>query len=422
MTRGPDVRRHQEGRHRIDPSWPMLLYAMAVAVSPEFNFLGMDKVRVGDLLLPVLLLVFVGAKATEDRRHISRKAAGPIPLVGPMLLLLTWDVAAYLLFSEQAPQSRGGLYLAKRAEFFLVYYLGVTAVTSEWAWSRVIRVFALAAPFLNVSVLWELYSNPELQRASGIIKGQETSTALFIVVLLGLVLGALPAVRAPLERFALTMAAITGTAALLATASRAGLICAGVLCLMEAFRDRKRRGAILVALVLIAFPAWVLMPDSVQDRFEGTSEELNLTYSGLLYNPEDLPTVGSSSIVARLAIAEHVLSEFIPRSPIFGLGTGRLGLGVVDNMYLCEWLYHGLVGLALLLALLWTMGRTLLDIERSAPDPLLKGLAGAFHSVLVALLVSGLAAETFYLIRPMESFLLLVGLIVGRSRFSESER
>jgi len=33
-----------------------------------------------------------------------------------------------------------------------------------------------------------------------------------------------------------------------------------------------------------------------------------------------------------------------------------------------------------------------------------------------------LAAETFYLIRPMESFLLLVGLIVGRSRFSESER
>jgi O-antigen ligase len=126
-------------------------------------------------------------------------------------------------------------------------------------------------------------------------------------------------------------------------------------------------------------------------------------------------------VVARLAIARHVLEEFIPRSPIFGLGTGRLNLGAVDNMYLCEWLYHGLVGLVLLIVLLWALGRTLLDIHRTARDPLLKGLAGSFHGVLVALVVSGLAAETFYLIRPMEAFMLLVGLIVGRSRLNRAE-
>ncbi len=399
----------------------MLLYAVAVAVSPEFNFLGMDKIRISDLLLPVLLLVFVGAKATEDRFKRTKRALGPVPLVGPMLLLLAWDLAAYLLFSEQGPLGRGGLYLVKRAEFFVVYYLGVSAVTSEWAWARIIRIFALAAPLLNISVLWELFSNPQLHRASGIIKGQETSTALFIVVLLGLVIGALPHIRGACERVSLTLGAITGAAALFATASRAGLISAAILCLMAAFRDGKRRASILLALVLIALPAWFLMPEVVQDRFEGTTEELNLTVSGLTSNPEDLPTAGSSSVVARLAIARHVLAEFIPRSPIFGLGTGRLGLGAVDNMYLCEWLYHGLVGLALLIVLLWAIGRTLLDIHRTARDPLLKGLAGSFHGVLVAFVVSGLAAETFYLIRPMEAFMLLVGLVVGRSRLNRAE-
>jgi len=399
----------------------MLLFAAAVAVSPEFEFLGFEKVRVSDLLLPVLLLVFVGARATEGHQGRARRVSDAIPLLAPMILLLAWDAAAYFLFSEQGPLSRGGMYLLKRAEFFIVYFLGVTVVTSEWAWLRIIRVFSLAAPILNLSVLWELYSNPELHRASGVIKGQETSTALFIVVLLGLVFGALPHIRGSCERISLTLGAVTGAAALLATASRGGLICAGVLVVLEALRTKKNKIPILAALVVIALPAWMLMPDTVQERFEGTGMEFNQTWSGLVSNPDDMPTAGSSSLVARLMIARHVVTEVIPRGPIFGLGTGRIGLGAIDNMYLCEWVYHGLIGLGLLIALLWALGRTLRQIESKARDPLLKSLAGSLFSVLVALVLSGLVAETFYLIRPMEAYLLLVGLVVGRSRLRESE-
>lgn len=420
MTRPSDAMRRPQGHHRIDPSWPMLFYAAAVAVSPEFNFLGFEKVRVSDMLLPVLVLVFVGARATEGHGARSRRISDPIPLLAPMILLLAWDAAAYFLFSEQGPLGRGGMYLLKRAEFFVVYFLGVTVVTSEWAWLRIIRVFSLAAPILNLSVLWELYSNPHLHRASGVIKGQETSTALFIVVLLGLVFGALPHIRGSCERISLSLGALTGLAALLATASRGGLICAGVLVVLEAWRTRKSLIPILAGLALIAFPAWLLMPDSVQGRFEGTGMELNQTWSGLVSNPEDMPSPGSSSMVARLLVARHVITEVIPRNPIFGLGTGRIGLGAIDNMYLCEWVYHGLVGLALLLGLLWALGRALKKIEAEARDPLLKSMAGSLFSVLVALVVSGLVAETFYLIRPMEAYLLLVGLVVGRSRLRES--
>jgi hypothetical protein len=409
------------GSHRIDPSWPMLFYAAAVAVSPEFDFLGFEKVRVSDLLLPMLLLVFVGARATEGYKARRRRVSAPIPLLAPMALLLAWDAAAYFLFSEQGPLTRGGMYLLKRTEFFVVYFLGVVVVTSEWSWLRIIRVFSLAAPFLNLSVLWELYSNPQLHRASGVIKGQETSTALFIIVLLGLVLGALPHIRGPYERISLMLGALTGAAALLATGSRAGLICAGVLVMAEAMRARKRRIPILAALIFLVLPAWLLMPETVQERFEGTGMEFNQAWAGLVSNPEDLPSAGSSSLVARLLVARHVVTEVIPRNPIFGLGTGRLGLGIIDNMYLCELVYHGLVGLGLFVVLLWSMGRTLQSISRQAKDPLLKSMAGSLFSVLVTLVLSGLVAETFYLIRPMEAYLLLVGLVVGRARLRESE-
>lgn len=421
MTVASPPPRKSPGHHRIDPSWPMLFYAAAVAVSPEFNFLGFEKIRVSDLLLPVLLLVFVGARATEGHRARSRRISEPIPLLAPMVLLLAWDAAAYFLFSEQGPLARGGMYLLKRTEFFVVYFLGVGVVTSEWSWLRIIRVFSLAAPILNLSVLWELFSNPQLHRASGVIKGQETSTALFIVVLMGLVLGALPHIRGSCERISLTLGALTGAAALLATGSRAGMICAGVLFVAEAMRTRNLRVPILAALVILAFPAWLLMPETVQDRFEGTGTEFNQAWSGLVSNPEDMPSPGSSSLVARLLVARHVVTEVLPRNPIFGLGTGRIGLGAIDNMYLCEWVYHGLVGLGLLVALLWALGRTLRSIARQAKDPLLKSMAGSLFSVLVALVLSGLVAETFYLIRPMEAYLLLVGLVVGRSRLRESE-
>lgn len=408
--------------HRLDPSWAMLLYAVAVAVSPEFDFLGVEKVRVSDLILPVLLLLFMGARATEVRRNRRNglpQPRGPIPLLGPMGILLLWDLASYAMFSEEGPLGIGAMYLAKRAEFFVVYFMGVMVVTSEWAWERIIRLFVLAAPILNLSVLWELHSKPELHRASGIIRGQETSTALFIVVVLGLVMGAWPVVRRQRERWALMLAAGTGMAALLATASRAGLLCALLVAFLQAWRERRRRLGMLAGLILITSASWFLMPQTVQDRFERVPDELTSAWRGLVVDASQMPSAGSSSVAARILIAQRVLSEVIPRSPVFGLGTGRLVLGLVDNMYLTEWIYHGLVGLALLVVFLWTMGSTLKRIRNEARDPLLQGLAGALLTVLVAFSISGLAAETFYLIRPMEAYMLLVGVVVGRSRLPE---
>lgn len=408
--------------HRLDPALPMLLFAVAVAVSPEFNFLGFPKVRVSDLLLPVLLMVFAGARATEapgDRRSARLRKKPPIPLLGPMVGILLWDLSSYFLFSPDEPLRIGALYLVKRAEFFLIYLLGVLAVTSPWAWIRIITPFMMAAPILNLSVLWQLHSNPELRRASGIIEGQETSTALFIVVVLGAALGAWPSMKDRRERGALLLAGVTGVAALMATGSRAGLLCGLVVALLQILRDRKNRGSMLAVLVLLASFAWIAMPEKVLERFERGPEEIASAWRGLVVNPEEMPSAGSSSVAARVVIGQRVLQEVIPQSPIFGLGTGRLALGLVDNMYLTEWIYHGMVGLFLFGTLLVSMFSLLGGIRRKARDPLLKSLAGSMQSVLVALIVSGLAAETFYLIRPMEAYMLLLGLVVGRSRLVE---
>lgn len=413
--------RRQGSAHRLDPSWPMLGFVVAVAISPEFNFLGVPKVRVSDLLLPLLLLVFVGAKSTEVRRsrHGRRDRSPAIPLLGLMLAVLAWDLTAWALFSEEAPRREGAMYLVKRAEFFLIYFLGVSAVTTEWAWTRIMRLFVIASPLLSLSVLWELQSRPELQRASGIIKGQETSTALFLVVVLALVLGVWPFMREPAERMALLLAAGLGVAALLATGSRAGMLCALLVVLLQVLRDRRRRSGLFLILLLAAVPTWFFMPERLQERVTTAPEEIASTWRGLVVDPQEMPSAGSSSVAARALIAQKVISEVIPRGPLLGLGTARMPLGLVDDFYLTEWIYHGAVGLALFMALLWNMSSLLARLRDQASVPLLTGLGSAMHSVLWAFMASGLAAETFYLIRPMEAYMLLVGLLVGRERLEQ---
>lgn len=418
-----DARPPRRSSHRLDPSWPMVGFAIAVAVSPEFNFLGVDKVRVSDLMLPILLMVFLGAKATEVRRgRRSRKSRPPeIPLIGMMLTVFVWDLTCWALFSEQGPLREGAMYLIKRAEFFLVYFLGVSVVTSEWAWSRIFRLFVLASPIMGLSVLWELWTRPELNRASGIIKGQETSTALFLVVVLGLVIGAWPTARGSRERSSLMLAGATSAAALLATGSRAGMLCAMIVVAAQMLRDRRNQTSLLVALVFVAIPTWFLMPERLQERIASAPSELTSTWRGLVVNPEEMPSAGSSSVAARAIIAKEVLKQVIPRGPIAGLGTARMSLGLVDNFYLTEWIYHGLVGLGLFLGLLGCIRSALRTIAAEEGPPLLRNMSLAMLSVLWAFIVSGLAAETFYLIRPMEAFMLFLGLVVGRHRLSQLE-
>lgn len=401
----------------------MVGFAIAVAVSPEFNFLGVDKVRISDLMLPVLLMVFLGAKATEVRRgRRSRMNRLPeIPLIGLMVTVFLWDLTCWSLFSEQGPLREGAMYLVKRAEFFLVYFLGVSVVTSEWAWSRIFRLFVLVSPIMGLSVLWELWTRPELNRASGIIKGQETSTALFLVVVLGLVIGAWPTARGSRERSSLMLAGVTSAAALLATGSRAGMLCAMIVVASQMLRDRRNRTGLLMMLVLVATPTWFFMPERLQERIVGAPGEITSTWRGIVVNPEEMPSAGSSSVAARVIIAKEVLKQVIPRGPIAGLGTARMPLGLVDNFYITEWIYHGLIGLGLFLGLLACMRSTLKSISSEAGPPLLHNMALSMLSVLWAFIVSGLAAETFYLIRPMEAFMLFLGLVVGRHRLSQIE-
>ena len=391
-------------------------YAFAVAITPEFTFLGIPKVRLTDLLLPLLYLSYVGSIGS------SRGSRNKSVFQGLCVSLLAWDLGALFLWG-QAKITPGIFYLAKRGIYFLVALFCSACVNNKRAWNQVVRMLVFASPILNCSVLLEMrvnqaaggaWGSSEGMRASGIIAQQETSTALFIVIVTCLSLGAWDAYKDLFWKLGTSLTLLTGCCAIFATGSRGGLACA-VLSVVILVGVRPQR-ALAVGLlgILVGVVAWNFTPDVLRSRLAGIFPETQATLNALANGREYMPDAGGSSIAGRALTAENFFSVIMPQAGLMGMGAGWKNLGSIDNFYLTEWMYHGLIGLGLFLQLQYALVVFCLKSARDAKDPVEKGVASGVATAVLVMSASGVHGDTFYLIRPMECLALLVGLVVAR--------
>lgn len=403
-------------RGRLDPAYLVAVYAVAVGVTPEFTFLGIPKVRVTDLLLPLIFLVCGGAQRTAGLKAAS------LPLSGLFRGILFWNLGALLLWGS-ASLRPGIFYLAKRLIYFLVVYVVFISVRRVQVWNSIIRIMVFTSPLLCFTVLGELSRNiasggvlatTEGMRASGIIANQQTSTALYIAVITSLALGAWDAFKDPLWKLGALASLITGTLAILATGSRGGLAC--IVLSMAVTIMRRPRQALKLGLVaaLVGSVGWVATPAGLKSRIVSLAGEVDATVTGLTVDESELPEFGSSSVADRVMTARWAMAELLPRAHVLGLGAGFKNLGAIDNFYLTEWMYHGLIGLGLWIALQVGITVSALRISARTSDPVEKGLAFGVATAMIVTSFSGLHAETFYLIRPMEALALMIGLMAAR--------
>lgn len=394
---------------RQDTAILVTLFAFAIAITPEFSFLGVPKVRVTDLLLFPLLAYIAPASRGQKRK---------LPLLTIFSLVILWDLFVLLLFGQPDSFKMGLLFIGKRLSYYLIFLVGYSAVHSRAVWERTIGGLLMATPILALSILWAVRSEAdsgEAQRASGIIANQQTSTALFFVVLLTLCLGALPVWRSPFSKLVGIASLGTGLPAMLATGTRGALIdiafAVGVLEVLR--RDLARSiGAVVLGAVLLAV-AWNFIPGSLQDRLAETVPSLLKTWENRSRATE---LMGSNSAAARVAMAQACFRDSISKSPLVGSGMASRKLGFVDNFFLTEWTFNGLIGLVLMLIFLFRIGGLLWRAYRTSVDPLEKGIAAGVFASFMALWMATLHSDSFYLIRPMEAFMLLAGLVVGCSR------
>jgi hypothetical protein len=390
----------------------MFLFALAISPSPEFNFLGIPKVRITDMLLPFILIVMTGG--TAAMKGLAQKKA-PRPFVTLMIAIVIWNLTC-LLALGQARFTPGFFYIAKRLIFFLIYLIGFNLAKSGQRWDHIVKALLYTSPFLalTVSIDQAIHSNLNGYRASGIIKDQEGSTAYFFVLILGLAIALWPVASGLADRAALITVLAAGVKSLFATGTKGGIILFIVVAaylLMKNLRQALPLSIVLLALISIS---WIFTPEGVQQRLERIENEVISPWTGMTQGFDKLDS-GGDSVAERMVAANWVLGSLVPQSPIWGFGAGNKPLGFCDDYYVTELYYHGFVGLLLWICLQASLGYQLWRAQAIVVDPLEQAVSNGLFAVFIAMSVGGLTADTFFLIRPCEAFYLITGLVVGRT-------
>lgn len=391
------------------------LIILSMLFSPEAFIGGGGGVEVGKLArkgtqavfrFEDFLLVVVGL--SWFARTAFRKELGLLVRTPLNLPIAAYAVANMLATSLGVLQGdvgakQGFFYTLKYIEYFVLYFVMVNTLRDERQLRRYLFTgFATCA----IASLIGILQIPTGQRISAPFEGKEGEPNTFggyLVFMLALVLALWVQSRTAPAFFGwLGMMALISLP-LLFTLSRASWLAAIPMVLtLLTLTDRKLLIALPIVIAVVAAP--LVFPKAVQERFA-------YTYSA---PPEpDQVRIGKtrldSSTSARIESWRYGLTAWT-RRPF--LGYGVTGFPFMDAQYVRTLTETGLVGLGVLTWLVLAIFRTAWQTIRTMSDPFYRNLAMGYLAGLVGLLVHGIGANTFIIVRIMEPFWFFTAIIV----------
>ncbi|HXZ25403.1 MAG TPA: O-antigen ligase family protein [Nitrospiria bacterium] len=395
-------------------STPVALYLLifSMLLSPELVIGQMAgkgmagrglTLRLDDLLLLVIGVSWLVKMAVYKELGMMLRT----PLNRPILFYIGACVLATLIgiiFGRVRPEA-GLLYIMKYFEYFFIYFMVVNHLQSGDQAKRYLIAAMMTCCIVSVYAIAQI---PSGVRASAPFEGEvgEPNTlGGYLVLMFSLTAGLALSVRGARLKMLLGVLAVLILVALSATLSRSSYLALGASLLALMVFSRRRMVLVLGLALLMALSPFIV-PERVKQRVDETFER----QPG---DEQEQIRVGhvmlDTSTSARL-ISWRTSSEDWLRHPLFGFGV--TGYGFIDAQYFKVLVDTGAVGLITFLYLLYALWMRMSDAYRSLTIPWTKGLALGFLAGYIGLLVHAIGANTFIIVRIMEPFWLVVGLIV----------
>ncbi|HYV86633.1 MAG TPA: O-antigen ligase family protein [Patescibacteria group bacterium] len=296
-------------------------------------------------------------------------------------------------------------YVLKYVEYFFIFFITVNYVRTPRQMERLLAALLVTAALITLYAWWQI---PSGARPSAPFEGAtgEPNTLGGYLVLIFSIACAL-ALEAPNSRVrtacGLLCAAIVP--ALLATLSRSSwlafLASLGALVLLLPRRTRLLGAATAGAVLLCLF-----MPGRIEDRLAYTFTSTASASESLQVGRLHLDTSSS----ARIASWSAALQGW-KQHPV--LGWGVTGFGFLDAQYFRVLVEIGLVGFLAFSVLVLACLRAFRRARATLRAPVARALAAGMLAGLAGILVHSIGTNTFLLIRIMEPFWMLTGLVIA---------
>jgi hypothetical protein len=390
----------------------ILIFSMLL--SPEIivgEVPGRDVViRIDDLLLIIITFAWM-AKASINK-GLALIVKTPLnKAIGVYILVCVIATLRGIALGYVVPE-KGLLYTLRYIEYFLLYILVVNHIHSR----KQIKFF-LTAFFITCAIVavYGIIQIPQGIRVSapfeGTTGGQPNTFGGYLLFIFCLAVGLLLKKMPRNIQYALAGMVILISFPFLYTLSRASYI-AIIFSFLTFILFSKRKIVLITVMVAIAVSVILIKPEAVFFRVKYTFsfEDESLAKIGNVY----LDYSSSARIFSWLESFEAW-----KRHPI--LGRGITGIGFLDGQYIRTLPEMGIIGLFAFLWLLWIIYKNSLSIYRQMDDSLYKGLALGFMAGFIGLATHALTANTFIIIRIMEPFWFIAGMVMMLPKLKEEE-
>jgi len=386
----------------IEVSLTIMIFSMLL--SPEIvlgQVPGRDiNLRFEDILLAIITFSWLIKAAINKERALFKKT----PFNGPMLAYTSACLISTLRGAAQGfvSPTAGFFYVLKYIEYFLLFILVANHIESKKQIIFYLKAFFVTCIIVSAYGIWQI---PSGVRVSAPFEGDigEPNTfggyLLFMLCLaIGLILHKIP------QKYKLLLIGTCGLIILpfFYTLSRASYL--GIIFSFFAFIILSpKKLPLIVTMMAILLAVLIFRPQAVLARVESTFQE-EATQTETVGKVKLDPSASARIFSWKLAIQAWTFTPVV--------GRGVTGYAFIDGQYIRTLPELGLLGLFALLWLFWQIFKSARRIYHQAEDDLAKGLSLGFLAGFIGLCTHALTANTFIIIRIMEPFWFIAGIVV----------
>jgi len=394
-----------------DAGLAVLIFSMLL--SPEIiagQVPGRDIViRFDDILLAVITFTWLAKTAVNKGLALFIKT----PLnkaIGAFIFVSIIATMKGVAQGYVAP-AKGFFYVMRYVEYFLLYILVINHVHSRKQIKFFLSFFLITCTLVSIYGILQIPSGVRVSAPFEGEAGEPNTFGGYLLFILCLAAGIYLQNVSKRLKAALAGLSILIVFPFLYTLSRASYV-AIIFSFIAFIILSKRKFILLTSMATIIILVLLLKPEAVFSRVEYTFHERGafLVKIGNTYLDQ------SSS--ARILSWGDCFRAW-KKNPI--LGRGITGIGFIDGQYIRNLPELGLIGFITFLWLLWLILKHSFSIHKKMDDELYKGLTLGFIAGFIGLTIHAITANTFMIVRIMEPFYFILGIIMMLPILSETE-
>jgi len=403
--------------------WPeagLYLVIFSMLLSPEIiaGEIG-DKATLGrgfTLRLEDFLLVFIGLSwfartAIDKSSGLFRKT----PLNQPIAayIIVCFVATLWGKITGDVEGFAGFFFVLKYFEYMIVFFMVVNYVNTADQAKRLLFCLFLTCFIVSIYGLMQIPGGERVSAPFEGARGEPNTFGGYLVFMGAVAVALLDHLRDMRVRIGLVVLLVVLLVSLLYTQSRASYL-AVIPAYLALSLFSRRRFYLLAGLIVILALSPAILPHVAKKR---------IAYTFTQPTHRDQIQFGKlrldTSLSARLTSWKKGLSEW-RNKPI--LGHGVTGQEFMDAQYPRILVETGIIGLLAFGWLIYVLFLVGLRTWRNQQNDLLRGLSAGFIAGLVGLLVHAFGANTFIIVRIMEPFWFLTGIVIALAAMDEENR